>query len=188
MAPHSSALAWRIPWMEEPGGLQSMGLRKVRHDWATSLSHFTFRHWRRNWHPLQYSCLENPRDGEPGGLPSMGSHRVRHNWCNLAAAAELGCEFSEDPETDLQRYTMCFSWSFQWIELHWFGGKGWNITALHNRRVIWNFASLVAWPVKNPPAMQQTWVWSPGLGRSPGEGSSNPFQYSGLGNSMDRRP
>ena len=39
MATHSSTLAWRIPWMEEPGGLQSMGQKRVRHDWATSLTH-----------------------------------------------------------------------------------------------------------------------------------------------------
>ena len=51
MAPHSSTLAWKIPWMEEPGGLQSMGLQRVRHDWATSLSLFTFMHWRRKWQP-----------------------------------------------------------------------------------------------------------------------------------------
>ena len=51
MAPHSSTLAWRIPWTEEPGGLQSMGSRRVGHDWATSLSHFTFMYWRRQWHP-----------------------------------------------------------------------------------------------------------------------------------------
>ena len=38
MATHSSILAWRIPWMEEPGGLQSMGSQRVGHDWATSLS------------------------------------------------------------------------------------------------------------------------------------------------------
>ena len=50
-APHSSALAWKIPWTEEPGGLQSMGSRRVRHDWATSLSLFTFMHWRRKWQP-----------------------------------------------------------------------------------------------------------------------------------------
>ena len=49
MAPHSSTLAWKIPWMEEPGWLQSMGLLGVRHDWATSLSLFTFMHWRRKW-------------------------------------------------------------------------------------------------------------------------------------------
>ena len=53
MPPHSSALAWRIPWTEEPGGLQSMGSLGVRHDWATSLSLslFTFMHWRRKWQP-----------------------------------------------------------------------------------------------------------------------------------------
>ena len=62
MAPHSSILAWKIPWMEEPGGLQSMGSLGVGHDWATSLSLFTFMHWRRKWQPTQCSCLENPRD------------------------------------------------------------------------------------------------------------------------------
>ena len=51
MAPHSSTLAWKIPWMEEPGRLQSMGLRQIRHNWATSLSLFTFMHWRRKWRP-----------------------------------------------------------------------------------------------------------------------------------------
>ena len=51
MAPHSSTLAWKIPWTEEPGGLQSMGSRRVGHDWVTSLSLFTFMHWRRKWQP-----------------------------------------------------------------------------------------------------------------------------------------
>ena len=51
MAPHFSNLTWKIPWMEEPGGLQSMGSLRVRHDWATSLSLFTFMHWRRKWQP-----------------------------------------------------------------------------------------------------------------------------------------
>ena len=51
MAPHSSTLSWKIPWTEEPGRLQSMGSRRVRHDWATSLSLFTFMHGRRKWQP-----------------------------------------------------------------------------------------------------------------------------------------
>ena len=51
MAPHSSTLAWKIPWMEEPGRLPSMGSRRVGHDWAISLSLFTFTHWRRQWQP-----------------------------------------------------------------------------------------------------------------------------------------
>ena len=51
MATHSSTLAWRIPWTEEPGGLQSRRSQGVRHDWVTSLSLFTFMHWRRKWQP-----------------------------------------------------------------------------------------------------------------------------------------
>ena len=51
IASHSSTLAWKIPWMEEPGGLQSMESRRVEHDWATSLSLFTLMHWRRKWQP-----------------------------------------------------------------------------------------------------------------------------------------
>ena len=51
MAPHSSTLAWKISWMEEPGGLQSMGLLRVRQDSETSLSLSTFMHWRRKWQP-----------------------------------------------------------------------------------------------------------------------------------------
>ena len=62
MAPHSSTLAWKIPWTEKPGRLQSMRSLRVRHDLATSLSLFTFMHWRRKWQSLQCSCLENTRD------------------------------------------------------------------------------------------------------------------------------
>ena len=51
MAPHSSTLAWKIPWTEEPGGLQSMVLQRVGQDCATSLYLFTFMHWRRKWQP-----------------------------------------------------------------------------------------------------------------------------------------
>ena len=51
MVTHSSTFAWKIPWMEEPGGLQSMGSLRVGHNWATSLSRFTFMHWRRKWQP-----------------------------------------------------------------------------------------------------------------------------------------
>ena len=52
MATHSSTLAWKIPWTDEPGGLQSMGLLGVGHDWTTSLWLFTFMHWRRIWQPI----------------------------------------------------------------------------------------------------------------------------------------
>ena len=51
MAPHSSTVTWKIPWMEGPGGLQSIGSLGVGHDRATSLYFFTFMHWRRKWQP-----------------------------------------------------------------------------------------------------------------------------------------
>ena len=93
MAPHSSTLAWKIPWMEKAGRLQSMGSRRVGDDWVTSLSLFTFMRWRRKWQPTPVflSGERIPGMGEPGGLPSMGSHRVRHDWSDLAAAATLYC-------------------------------------------------------------------------------------------------
>ena len=81
MAPHSSTLAWKIPWTEEPGRLQSMGSRRVGHDWVPSLSLFTFMHWRWKWQPTPGES----QGWEPGGLPSMGSHRVGHDWGDLAA-------------------------------------------------------------------------------------------------------
>ena len=87
MAPHSSTLAWKIPWTEETGRLQSMGSH--RHDWATSLSIFTF-----HFHALEKEMATHssvlawriPGTGEPGGLPSLGSHRVGHDWSDLAGS------------------------------------------------------------------------------------------------------
>ena len=62
MAPHSSTLAWKIPWTEEPGRLQSTGSHRVGHDWATSLSLFTFMHWRRKWQPTPVFLPEKSMD------------------------------------------------------------------------------------------------------------------------------
>ena len=79
MAPHSSTPAWKIPWTEEPGGLQSRGLQS-----QTRLSNLTFTF---HFHALEKEMATHssllawriPGTGEPGGLPSMGSHRVRHD-------------------------------------------------------------------------------------------------------------
>ena len=87
MAPHSSILAWKIPWMEEPGGLQSMGSRS-----QTWLSNFPFTFYS---HTLEKEMVTHsgvlawkiPGTEEPGGLPSLGSHRVGHDWSDLAAVA-----------------------------------------------------------------------------------------------------
>ena len=101
MAPHSSTLAWKIPWMEEPGRLQSMRLLGVRCDRATSLSLFTFMHWRRKWQPTPV-FLPGESQGQ-GSLVGtfMGLHRVRHYWSDLAAAAagEDSWEFQQGDKT-----------------------------------------------------------------------------------------
>ena len=84
VAPHSSTLAWKIPWMEETDRLQSyqycMGSQRGRHDWATSLSLFTFMHGEGNGNPLQCSCLENPRDG---GAWWAAIYGVAQSWTRL---------------------------------------------------------------------------------------------------------
>ena len=72
MAPHSSTLAWKIPWTEEPGRLQTMGSRRVGHDWATSLSLFPFMHWRRKWQPTPVFL--------PGESQGRGSLVGRRLW------------------------------------------------------------------------------------------------------------
>ena len=72
MAPHSSTLAWKIPWMEEPSRLQSMGSPRVGHDWATSVSLFTFMHWIRKWQPTPVFL--------PGESQGWGSLVGCHLW------------------------------------------------------------------------------------------------------------
>ena len=72
VAAHSSALAWKIPWTEEPGGLQPMGSLRVGHDWATSLSLFTSMHWRRQWQPTALFL--------PGESQGRGSLVGCHLW------------------------------------------------------------------------------------------------------------
>ena len=68
---HSSILAWKIPWTEEPGRLQFMGLQRVGHDWATSLSLFTFMHWGRKWQPTPVFL-----PGESQGRGSLVGYRL----------------------------------------------------------------------------------------------------------------
>ena len=77
MATHSSPLAWKIPWAEEPGRLQSIGSLRVGHDGATSLSLFTFMHWRRKWQPT------------PAFLPGESQGQGSLVGCRLRGRTEL---------------------------------------------------------------------------------------------------
>ena len=93
MATHSSTLAWKIPWMEEPGRLQSMGLLRVRHGWATSLS----RIGEGNGNPLQCSCLENPRDG---GAWWAAIYGVAQSWTWLRRLGGSSSRLEEEVEME----------------------------------------------------------------------------------------
>ena len=79
-APHSSTPAWKIPWMKEPGRLQSMGSLRVRHDWATSLSLFTFMHWRRKWQPTPVFL---PGESQGRGAWWAAVYGVVQSWTRL---------------------------------------------------------------------------------------------------------
>ena len=81
-------LAWKIPWMEEPGRLQSMGLLRVWHDWATSLSLFTSMHWRRKRQPTPVFLLENPRDGGAwwAAVYGVAQSRTRLKWLSSSSS------------------------------------------------------------------------------------------------------
>ena len=93
MAPHFSTLAWKIPWMEEPGRLPFMGSLGVGHDWVTSLSLFTFMHWRRKWQPTPvFLPRESQGRGSLVGCHLWDHNRVRHDCNDLAATAAY--EFS----------------------------------------------------------------------------------------------
>ena len=81
MATHSHTLAWKIPWVGEPGRLQSMGSLLVGHDKATSLSLLTFMRWRRKWQPT------------PVFLPGESQ-----GWGSLAGCRLWGCTESDMTE------------------------------------------------------------------------------------------
>ena len=85
MAPRSSTLAWKIPWMEELGGLQSMGSLKVGHNWATSLSLFTFMHWRRQWQPTPVFLPGEPQGAWWAAISGVAQSRTRLKWLSSSS-------------------------------------------------------------------------------------------------------
>ena len=89
MAPYSSTLPWKIPWVEEPGGLQSMGSLRVGHDWVTSLSFFTFMHRRRKWQPTPVFL---PGESQGRGawwaaVYGVAQSRTRQKWLSSSSSS-----------------------------------------------------------------------------------------------------
>ena len=182
MATHSSILAWKIPWMEEPGSLLSMGSLSVRHDWATSL-HFHALEKEMATHS-SVLAWRIPGTGEPGGQPSIGSHRVGHDWSDLAvAAAAVG------------KFLMIYPWVYAiilWniligtplnmkkgLLLHlWVSNILFCIYCLKDSK--WHAIILQGFPDgsvhKESACNAGDSGLIPGSGRSPGEGNDNPLQ------------
>ena len=110
MAPRSSTLAWKTPWMEEPAGLQSMGSRRVRQDWATSLSCIG----EGNGNPLQCSCLENPRDGGAwwAAVYWVAQSRTRLKWLSSSSSSigiRMNCPKSSKESRKSPKHWLCNS-------------------------------------------------------------------------------
>ena len=108
MTTHSSTLAWKIPWVEEPGRLQYIGSRRVGHNWATSLSLFTFMHWRRKWKPTPMFLLGKSHGWRslvgcsPWGHEELDTAEQPHFHFSLSCIGEgngnpLQCSCLENP-------------------------------------------------------------------------------------------
>ena len=104
MAPHSSTLAWKIPWMEVPGRLQSMGSLRVRHNWATSLLLFTFMHWRRKRQPTPvFLPGESQGRGSLVGCRLWGCTRLK--WLSSTEMEQLKKNRFESGEGSLAQFS-----------------------------------------------------------------------------------
>ena len=113
MAPHSSTLTWKISWIEEPGRLQSMGSRRVGHDRATSLSLFTFMHWRRKWQPTPvFSPGKYHGQTEPVGYGPQGCQRARHD---LETKQQ---QFFPSPHANIYFSEISTSFTWHFIQIH----------------------------------------------------------------------
>ena len=112
MAPHSGTLAWKIPRTEELGRLQSMGSRRVGHDWVASLSLFTSCIGEGNGNPLQCSCLENPRDGGAWWAAIYGVAQSR-TWLKRLSSSSSRLRVGHDWVTSLSLFTF-MHWRRKW--------------------------------------------------------------------------
>ena len=153
MAPHSSTLAWKIPWTEKPSRLQSVGSLRVGHNWATSLSLFTFMHWRRKWQPTPVFL-----PGESQGQRSLLGCRL---W-GFAQSRTWLKQLSNSivfifPDSSVGKESACNAGDPELIP-----GWGRSTGECIGYPVQYSWASLVVQLVKNTPAMQETWVWSLG--------------------------
>ena len=161
MAPHSSTLAWKIPGTEEPGKLQSMGSLRVRHNWATLLSLFTFMHWRRKWQPTPVFL---PGESQGRGtwwaaISGVTQSRTRLNrLSNLVTAIntgspggtsvkELGCQCRRCKRPGFDPCVGKIPWRRAWLhggswKIPWTQEPGW-LWSIRSQRVRHDWAHIM---------------------------------------------
>ena len=173
IAPHSSTLAWKIPWAEDPGGLQS---GRVGHDWATSLSLFTFMHWRKKWQPTSvFLPGESQGRGSLVGCSPWG-------WKSRTRLSDFTFTFHFHALVkEMATHSSVLAWRIPGT------GEPGGLLSTGSHRVGHNWSDLaVAADCKASVYNAGDPGSVPGLGRSPGEGNGNPLQYYYLENTMDR--
>ena len=130
MAPHSSTHAWKIPWTEGPGGLQSMGSLRVGHDWTTSLSVFTSMDWRRKWQPTPVFLLGGLHGQRslvgysPWGHEESDRTEQLHFHFSLSCIGEgngnpLQCSCLEKSRDGGPGWAAIYEVTQSWIQLKW---------------------------------------------------------------------
>ena len=129
MAPYSSTPAWKIPWMEEPGRLQSMGSWRVGQDWVTSLSLFTFMHWRRKWQPTPV-FLPGESQGQGAWWAAVyGFAQIRTRLKRLSFSSSIPLDEPFTHYTTHMKTNYSFVvWKRTWDQYYWKEntGKWWS--------------------------------------------------------------
>ena len=167
VAPHSSTLAWKIPWMEEPGGPQSIGSLRVGQDSVTSLSLFTSLHWRRKWQP--------PPVFLPGESQGRGSLMGCRLWGRTESDTTEATQQQQQRSIDfsLPGNNKCFI-SFPKEDVGELGFcKSFGLPQWFSKESSCNAGA------------PRRYRFDPWVRKIPGEGNGNPLQYSCLGNSRD---
>ena len=123
MAPHSSTVAWKIPWMEEPGRLQSIRSLRVGRNWATSLSLSTFMHWKRKWQPTPVFLPgeSHGRRSLIGCSPWVAQNRTRLKRLSSSSSRANWTELAEEKEG------VADEWVQSWSSSRW--KKSWGLVA-----------------------------------------------------------
>ena len=185
MAPHSGTLAWKIPWMEEPGRLQSMGSQRVGHNRATSLSLFTFTHWRSKWQPTPVIL-----------------HGESQGWRSLVGCRLWGRTESDTTEATQQQQQQQHLWSnTEYIPPHdcaegsWMAGGGASRDRFQWKSSSMTLAQRVSWGVvgrtqsvvddwmnerwQTGDHFQQVWLWKGrAIGQDGGQGAVSDLEKS----------